>query len=293
MLERLPELSCERAVVPHVDDLGVSHGANQAFLELAAKGLVTCGSVMVPGAWFREIAEAAASDPALDVGVHLTLTSEWDACRWAPISTVSQASGLIDGDGYFWRDLEGLRRHLVPEAAEAELRAQIDRAVAAGMRPTHLDAHMAAAMLPALLDVHVRLGREYGLVPILPRSITWAPDPVNYQNVVAALDAAGAPVFDHCRGTLAVDRDHLEAGWRAVVAGLAPGVTHLALHCTAPVDFSAMAPAHAGWRYAEYELLASGFLSELCAAAKVGMIGTRAAQRLWLAPRQHGGPPHP
>ena len=61
---------------------------------------------------------------------------------------------------------------MVLEAAEAELRAQVERAVAAGLRPTHLDAHMAAAMLPGLLEVQVRLGREYGLFPVLPRSIT-------------------------------------------------------------------------------------------------------------------------
>ncbi len=282
MLERLPELSCERAVVPHVDDLGASHGANRAFLELAAQGLVTCGSVMVPGAWFREIAEAAAADSSLDIGVHLTLTSEWRTCRWAPVSTVSQASGLIDPDGYFWPDLDSVRRHLVPEAAEIELRMQIERAVAAGLRPTHVDAHMAAAMLPGLLDAHVRLGREHGLVPVLPRSIGWAPDPPSYRNAVAALDAAGDPVFDHCRGTLAVDRDGLEDGWRTLIAELPSGITHLALHCTVPGDFEAMAPAHAGWRHAEYELLASGFLRDLCAAGGVGVTGTRAAQRLWL-----------
>ncbi|RYY17986.1 MAG: ChbG/HpnK family deacetylase, partial [Alphaproteobacteria bacterium] len=82
-----------RAVIPHVDDLGGSHGANQAFLELARPGRVTCGSIIVPGPWFREIADAACADPSLDVGVHLTLTSEWETCRWAPISTVSRASG--------------------------------------------------------------------------------------------------------------------------------------------------------------------------------------------------------
>ena len=282
MLEHFPGISCKRAVVPHVDDLGASHGANRAFLELAAQGLVTCGSVMVPGAWFREIADAAVADPALDIGVHLTLTSEWSACRWAPLSTISRASGLIDGDGYFWRTLEELRRHVVPEAAEIELRAQIDRALAAGMRPTHLDAHMAAAMLPGLLDAHVRLGREYGLVPVLPRSIAWAPDPAAYRGVLAELDAAGAPVFDHCRGTLAVGRDELEDGWRTLIAELPPGVTHLALHCTAPGDFSAMSPMHAEWRYAEYGLIASGFLRDLCLATAVAVIGTRSAQRLWL-----------
>ena len=270
-----------RAVIPHVDDLGASHGANAAFLSLAASGRVTCGSVMVPGAWFREIADAAVRDPALDLGVHLTLTSEWDACRWAPVSTVSRASGLIDDDGYFWRDVASLRRHLVPEAAEAELRAQIERAVASGLRPTHIDAHMGAAMLPELLGAHVRLGRAFGLFPVLPRSITWPPDRDAYRACVAALDAESAPVVDHCRGTLPLDPAQLDAGWAALVAGLGPGVTHLALHCTEPGEFTAMAPAHAGWRYAEFDMLTSGRLSALLAEHGVEMLGTRALQRLW------------
>ena len=238
---------------------------------------------MVPGPWFRELAEAAAADPALDVGIHLTLTSEWRTCRWAPLSTTSRASGLLDGDGYFWPDVASLRAHLVPEAAEAEMRAQIERALQAGMAPTHLDAHMAAAMLPELLDAHVRLGREYGLVPILPRSITWAPDPGSYQACVAALDAAGAPVVDHCRGTLAVEADALTPGWDAAIRGLPPGLTHLALHATAPGDFAAMTPDHARWRFREYAFLRDGGLQRLCAAYGVEAVGTRRLQQGWLA----------
>lgn len=237
---------------------------------------------MVPAPWFREIAEAACRDPALDLGVHLTLTSEWDACRWAPISTVSRASGLVDDDGYFWRDVDSLRRHVVPEAAEVELRTQVERAIAAGIRPTHLDAHMAAAMLPDLLDAHVRLGRDYGLFPVLPRSITWAPDLVAYRAAIAALEAQGAPVVDHCRGTLAVDSRELEAGWRKMIADLPSGVTHLALHCTTRGEFQQMAPAHAAWRFAEFDFLASGALANLCASADVAMIGTRAFQQRWI-----------
>ncbi len=126
-------LGVERAAIFHVDDVGMCHGANRGFLTLAERGFVTCGSVMVPCPWFREIAEAAAADPALDLGVHLTLTSEWEHYGWVPISTVSRASGLIDDDGFFWRDVASLRRHLVPEAADAELRA--DRAGAVGRNP--------------------------------------------------------------------------------------------------------------------------------------------------------------
>ena len=68
-------LGVERAVILHVDDIGMCHGANRGFLDLAERGFVTCGSVMVPCPWFREIAEAAAADPALDLGGHLTLTA--------------------------------------------------------------------------------------------------------------------------------------------------------------------------------------------------------------------------
>lgn len=276
-------LAAARAIIPHVDDLGASHGANHAFLNLTRAGLVTCGSVIVPGPWFKEIVDATCADPSLDLGVHLTLTSEWAACRWAPISTTSKASGLVDDDGYFWRDLDGVRRHLVVEAAEAELRAQIERAFSLGMRPTHIDAHMAAAMLPELLGIHVQLAREYGLFPVLPRSISWPPDSRSYRAAVGALDAEGVPVVDHCRGTLAVSPDELADNWAGVLRDLPLGLTHLALHCTTPGEFSAMSSLHAPWRYAEYELFASGCFATLCAAEGIVTVGTRALQALVVA----------
>lgn len=270
-----------RAVIPHVDDLGGSHGANQAFLELARAGRVTCGSVIVPGPWFREIAEAACADPLLDIGVHLALTSEWATLRWAPVSTDSRASGLIDDDGYFWRDLEGVRRHLVPDAAEAELRAQIERALSSGMRPTHVDAHMAAAMLPELLDAHVRLGRDYGLFPVLPRSITWPPDLLAYRATIDRLETQGEKMVDHCWGTLAVQPGELADRWAEILHDLPEGLTHLALHCTAPGDFSTLSSQHACWRYAEYELFKSGAFERLLAAEGIAVIGMRALQALF------------
>ena len=217
-------LGVERALILHVDDLAMCHGANRAYVELAAAGLVTCGSVMVPCPWFREIAEAAAADPALDLGVHLTLTSEWAHYRWRPLSTTSRASGLIDDDGYFWRDVASLRPHLVPEAAEAELRAQIDCAIASGMRPSHIDAHMAAAMLPELIELHVRLAEDYGLVPVLPRAIRWAPERASYAETVSRLDAAGRPVIDHFRGTRPVEAEETARRYREAIESLPPGV---------------------------------------------------------------------
>lgn len=139
MLKQLPSVRGARAVVPHVDDLGASHGANRAFLDLAARGLVTCGWVMVPGPWFREIAEAAGADPALDLGVHLTLTSEWSACRWAPISTVphhprqramGQVRSLNAAFAILGRRSSARRRsrgHRLPRGCPAPLRSKAAR----------------------------------------------------------------------------------------------------------------------------------------------------------------------
>jgi chitin disaccharide deacetylase len=275
------KLGIERAVILHVDDLAMCHGGNRAFIELARAGLVTCGSVMVPCLWFQEIAEAAAADPGLDLGVHLTLTSEWQHYRWRPLSTASRASGLIDDEGYFWRDVASLRAHLVPEAAEAELRAQIERAQQAGIRPTHIDAHMAAAMLPELIDVHLRLAFDYGVVPALPRGIRWAPEWGSYQTALAWLDAAGLPVIDHFRGTLPVAAEETATRYREAIEGLAPGVTLFALHAASPGDIETIAPDHAGWRTREYALFASGAVAEWCARAGVTPIGYRDIQKLW------------
>jgi predicted glycoside hydrolase/deacetylase ChbG (UPF0249 family) len=273
----------ERAAIFHVDDLGMCHGANHGFLDLAQRGFVTCGSVMVPCPWFREIAEAAAADQALDLGIHLTLTSEWEHYRWAPISTVTRASGLIDNHGFFWRDVASLRRHLVPEAAEAELRAQIERARSAGIEPTHIDAHMAAAMLPELLDCHVRLAHDYGVVPVLPRKIRFAPEPQSYDAMVASLERAGLPVVDHIRGTLPVAAEAVEPGYRKLIEELPVGVTHIALHSTEPGDIEAITPQHAPWRTNEYALFASDAVAEWCTAAGIVPIGYRQIQHLWRA----------
>jgi predicted glycoside hydrolase/deacetylase ChbG (UPF0249 family) len=277
------QLGIERAVILHVDDLAMCHGGNQAYLELARAGFVTCGSVMVCCPWFSEVAEAAAAEPGLDLGVHLTLTSEWRHYRWRPLSTASRASGLIDDDGYFWRDVASLRAHLVPEAAEAELRAQIERAQAAGIQPTHIDAHMAAAMLPELIDLHVRLALDYGVVPALPRGIRWAPERDSYQAALARLDAAGLPVIDHFRGTLPVTAEETAPRYRETIEGLAPGVTLFALHATIPGEIETIAPDHVGWRTREYALFASGAIAEWCAASRVTPIGYREIGRLWSA----------
>src|SRR5512135_3177597 len=118
-LERLGCTPGSRVAIFHADDVGMCPGANAAFAELSRLGSITSGAVMVPCPAFPEVREIATADPNLDIGVHLTLTSEWAAYRWAPLSAAGRSSGLVDEDGYFWHRLPQLAAHVIPEAAEA------------------------------------------------------------------------------------------------------------------------------------------------------------------------------
>ncbi len=280
-----------RLLAVHVDDVGMCHGANTAFLELARAGQVSCGSAMVPCPWFREIADAAAQDRTLDLGVHLTLTSEWPHYRWGPVSTVSRASGLVDEQGCFPRTCQALRAGLVVEAAEAELRAQVDRALAAGIDVTHLDTHMGAAAMPELVDVYLRLARDYRLPLLLPRELDSYTGvlrlgelpPGSYEPAFAALDAGALPLFDRFRMTPGFASDEVETGYRHLIDSLPAGATFLAVHCNAPGDIESIVPPRAHWRTDEYRLFGSGRPREWMAAAGIRAVGMRAVRELWRA----------
>lgn len=257
-----------RQVVVHQDDVGMCHGANVAFVELSRRGAITSGSVMVPCPWFSEIAAAAAADPDLDLGVHLTLTAEKEHYRWGPISRPTAAAGLTDGDGYFWRDVAGVRRHAQPDAVEVELRAQVDRALAAGIDVTHLDAHMGTALAPEFCASYIRLGVDYRLPVLLTRTVRGYGPSVphlvgvteeEFAGFVATAAGKGLPLFDFV-GETPWDREPSEpAGpvYRALFSGVPDGLSFLALHPNAPGEIEAIEPGSAHIRTAEYELFGS------------------------------------
>lgn len=255
----------ETTMVLHVDDVGMCHGANQAFLELFAAGTVTSGSVMVPCPWFAEIAEAARDNPTLDLGVHLTLTAEKQHYRWGPLTRAPSDAGLTDNEGYFWRDVTSVRRHAEPAAVEAELRAQVERALAAGIDVTHLDAHMGAALAPEFCDAYVRVGIDYQLPVLLTKDIAdYSPN--NHLVGVTQADLAAPAAAAMAAGMTLFDRV-LETDWRRTGEPAAPysellaatdaPMTFVCLHPNAPGELQFIEPGSAYIRVDEYELFGS------------------------------------
>ena len=277
-----------RLVIFHADDVGMCHGSNRAFIDLQAAGIVRCGSIMAPCPWAPEILDYCAAHPEIDVGVHLTLNSEWPGYRWGPVSTRAAESGLIDARGCFWPQVAQTQASMQVTAALAELRAQIELVRAAGIDFTHLDTHMGAALLPALFLAYVELGFEYNVPVLVLRQLddsvralgfTQASD-AEWSAFVAGLEARGMPLIDHFRITPGYGPGETEGGraelYAATLRALPPGVTYFSLHPNAPGDIDVIAPDRAHWRTFEYDFFRSPQLQELLREENITPIGYRA-----------------
>jgi len=238
LAERLGFAAEDRIAIVHVDDLGMCHAANEGGFEALENGPATCGSIMVPCPWFAEAAAWARRNPELDLGVHLTLNAEWEHYRWGPVAGPSMAPSLLDDQGFLPRTTLETVQRAKPEDVETELRAQVERALDAGVDVTHLDSHMGTCFFPPFVEIYGRLAREFN-VPLfvvqpdeaaLARAGIAAALPIMRQ-LVDSVAQSGVPVLD---GFDANSLDFPEgdgaAHNQARIAGLAPGVSYLICH---------------------------------------------------------------
>jgi predicted glycoside hydrolase/deacetylase ChbG (UPF0249 family) len=162
--ERLGYPRDAKLLIVHADDLGMAHSVNAATIKAFESGLVNSGSIMVPCPWLSEIAAYARANPQADLGLHLTLTSEWTHLRWTPLMSKDRVKSLLDKDGYFYLTERDAAAHADPKEVELEITAQIERARALGIQPTHLDSHMGTLYQnKALFEVFLRVARNQKL----------------------------------------------------------------------------------------------------------------------------------
>ncbi len=212
-----------RAAVVHVDDLGMSHAANAGGFEALANGPATCGSVMVPCPWFPEAAAIAAADPSLDIGVHLTLNAEYESYRWGPVLGAAAVPTLVDDDGFLPRTVEEVVAGADPDEVEQELRAQVERALAAGIDVTHLDSHMGTMFHREFFGIYVGLAREYRL-PLFVFSDSSSKRSIAFEN-------DGFPLFDgFCADSLGFAVGAGEQHNLDRLRNLGPGLNYLICH---------------------------------------------------------------
>lgn len=153
--ERLGWPAGKRVILLHADDIGMCAEANQAAQRALERGEYRSASCMVPCPWFNDMAEWCKKNPRHDVGLHLTLTSEWRTYRWGPVAPRDKVRGLVDRFGYLFRDVPSVALTASPQEVALEIRAQVARARQMGLEPTHLDTHMGT------LFARIEFTREY------------------------------------------------------------------------------------------------------------------------------------
>ncbi len=215
-----------KLLIIHADDLGLCHAENLASISAFEKKGINSGSIMVPCPWFSEFADYAKTHQQLDVGVHLTLTSEWKYYRWGGVLPSNEIPSLLDKDGYFYSSVEKLAKNADFREVEKEINAQIDRAVAFGVNPTHLDPHMGCmAATTDIFKEYIKAGKKYKLPIVIP---------LNYERITPEMIDLLEP------GCITVDRfymilpDSFQTSWfdryKQMIEDIKPGLNELIVH---------------------------------------------------------------
>ena len=219
LAERLGFDGDDRIVIVNCDDLGQSHATNAGVYTALREGCATSATIMIPCPWSREAAHAYRGE---DVGVHLTLTAEYDLYRWGP---VTHAPSLLDGDGGFPRTTADLHEHADLDEVRRECRAQIERAILYGFDISHLDSHMGALQLrPEFFDVYLDLAIEYRLPLRLSGASTERGIGFPFRRLAAEEGVVFPDRFVYVGGV--GSREAIDAA----LDDLRPGVTELYLH---------------------------------------------------------------
>ena len=270
-----------KLLIIHADDLGVAHSQDRASFQALEEKDVTAASAMVPCPWFTEVADFAKSHPDADLGLHLTLTSEWKTYRWGPVAPSDRVASLLDPNGYFYPDNGPVAAHAKPEEAEREVRAQIERALAMGIHPTHLDIHMGTlAATPQLYSVLIKVAHEYHLPYMAVRL------PGRQGEEMMKLVSPNDIVLDHLvMFPPKTPADQWIAGYVKALESLKPGLSELIVHLA--YDDSEMRAITAGhpdygaaWRQRDFDAVTSPEFKRALKENHIILMGWRQLDKL-------------
>jgi hypothetical protein len=255
--ERLGYPKDAKLLILHADDLGAAHSIDAASFEALDKGVISSASIMMPTPWVTEVAAYAKSHPNADLGLHLTLTSEWETFRWGTVESSDKVPSLLDPDGTLPKEDGPVATRAKREEIERELRAQVQRALAVGIRPTHVDSHMGALFTtPALMSSYVKVAHEFHLPFLAMKTSPFGggppmplgPKDIPLDTVIVAGDN--------------VPRDKWKEFYLNAVASLRPGISEIIVHLGRDdAELQAVMVNHepygSRWRQRDYEVVNS------------------------------------
>jgi len=285
LAERLGYPANAKLLILHGDDLGVAHSVNAASLDALDQGAISSASIMMPTPWVTEVAAYAKAHPNADLGLHLTVTSEWQTYRWGSVAPSDQVQSLLDSDGNFPSDVPPVVARAKPAEVERELRAQIDRAMALGIRPTHLDSHMGALFTsPEIVATYVKVAHDYHLPFLAFRGSVQGGPPMPLSPTDIAVDHV-------IIASPEVARDHWKEFYLNAIANLKPGLTEIIVHLGHDdAELRAVTVHHepygSAWRQRDYDVVRNAEFKKALAANHVILVRWADLRRLEISERR-------
>jgi len=254
--ERLGYPRDAKLLIVHADDLAVAHSEDAASFDALDKGAATSASILVPCPWLTEVVDYAKAHPDADLGIHLALNAEWKTYRWGSVESKDKVPSLYDPSGYLWPETQPAAEHVKADEVEREIRAQVDRAIAMGIHPTHLDTHMGTLLSrPDLAAAYIKVAHDYKL-PFLALRAGAPPQVLSLlsdKDVVLDNILIANPGVDHAK-------------WKEFyvdgIKNLKPGLTELIVHLGHDdAELQAVTVDHpdygSAWRQRDYDAITS------------------------------------
>jgi len=243
--EKLGFPAGRKVLILHADDIGMCEEANMAVIPYLENQQIQSASVMMPCAYSDEFMQWYKANADYDIGLHLTLTSEWQTWRWSTVADKDLVPSLLNSDEFMWHSVAEVVQNAKPEEVEKEIRAQIEKALSLGVRPTHLDTHMGTLYhIDAFSKIFMDIAEEYQIPALI--------FDLSNDSIIQKFEEMGVPITDYfiarCNDYSMPKLDYFESipvgnsyeefrdNFFEVVKSLNPGIAEIIFHPSVESD---------------------------------------------------------
>jgi predicted glycoside hydrolase/deacetylase ChbG (UPF0249 family) len=228
----------KKVLLLHADDIGLCYETNIAAKEGLTQGHYQSCSIMAPCPWVGEIVAWAKQNPQYDVGIHLALNAEWKYYRWGPVAERSLVPGLVDKEGFLHGSLIATTVRGKGSEVETEIRAQIDKVLAMGIKPSHMDSHMGTCFAkPEFIEAYLKVSQETGIPAFVPAPsdrliarLRKEGTPITPRHVELMENYQGPKIDDFYILSSTKTYDEKKAKTLAIIGSVEPGITEIIFH---------------------------------------------------------------
>jgi len=159
----------DKLLIIHADDVGLCKSVNSATFESFKNKSISSAAVMLTTSEIDEAARFSIDNPNFDMGIHLTVTSEWKNHKWGGVLKNDDIGSILNSNNHLYWNKRKFTKNGKLNEIRKELQAQIDLGISMGFNPSHIDSHEGALFFdPDIFRLYLDLAKENDLLAFVP-----------------------------------------------------------------------------------------------------------------------------